>query len=310
VRRLNRDDAGITMVIVTVGMAALLLMAALGLDVGGLFFNKARAQNSADARALAAAINCAHNKAIDTAPLPALQTGESVVLDISSCAGHDQVTSTVTKSQDFQFLPQHVTINRHATATWSGVGAADTLPITLSECDFQRITAGGMPTGTQTVYFHSEPVNTTGPFPCNASSSGLNIPGGFGWISGAPTGSPCIVHVTLSTPSDQGNSPPSACNKKADWDPRLGHDYLIPIYGATDGHSYTITGFAELTFQGYKWNGGLSGGTLNNKKCPDPVTGADMNNDVTCLQGSFKKIVTNGTSGGYNFGAVVISLIK
>ena len=33
-RRLNRDDDGITIVVVTLGMAAFLLMAALALDVG------------------------------------------------------------------------------------------------------------------------------------------------------------------------------------------------------------------------------------------------------------------------------------
>jgi hypothetical protein len=217
---------------------------------------------------------------------------------------------TVTQDVGYKLVTGSQPTSRLAIAQWDGVGAADTVPLTLSECDFQRITAGGMPTGTQTVYFHSETVNTTPPFPCNASSSGQNIPGGFGWISGAPTGNPCIVHVTLSTPSDQGNSPPTSCKTKANWDALVGKDYLIAIYGTTTGQSYGITGFAEFTFQGYKWNGNLSGGTLNGQQCPDPVTGLPMANSVTCLQGSFKKIVTNGTHGGYNFGAVVVNLLK
>ena len=41
-RRLNRDDDGITIVLVTSAWPLLLLMAALALDIGSLFFNKAR----------------------------------------------------------------------------------------------------------------------------------------------------------------------------------------------------------------------------------------------------------------------------
>ena len=39
-RRMKRDDEGIAIVLVTIGMAALLLMAALALDVGSLLLQQ------------------------------------------------------------------------------------------------------------------------------------------------------------------------------------------------------------------------------------------------------------------------------
>ena len=62
---------GITIILVTLGMTPPAADGALALDVGSMFFNRARAQNSADARALAAAINCAQGKPINTASSPA-----------------------------------------------------------------------------------------------------------------------------------------------------------------------------------------------------------------------------------------------
>jgi len=311
-RRLTpEDDRGSTTLFVVLMMPLLLVFSALVFDGGRGVLARRQTQNAADAGALAKAVDCA--KGITTTSFTAYETN-GAVLDTSkptpACGSDNATTVWMKRNISFEFVPGggNRDVRRSATAKWGGIGAADTLPLTLSECDFQRITAGGMPTGTQTVYFHSEPVNTTGLFPCNASSSGLNIPGGFGWISGSVTDGACIVHVTLSTPSDQGNSPPSTCNTEADWDPLLGHDWLIAVYGATNGHNYTITGFAEFTFEGYKWNGGLSGGTLDGRRCPDPVTGANMANSVTCLQGRFKQVVTHGPGGGFDFDATTVWL--
>src|SRR5262245_59042934 len=75
-RRLDRNREGITVVIVTIGMSALILMAALALDMGALFVNAGRNQNGADATALAAAANCADSKAANSAPLPTLKPNE------------------------------------------------------------------------------------------------------------------------------------------------------------------------------------------------------------------------------------------
>jgi hypothetical protein len=286
---------------------------ALVLDLGNLYAAHQQAQDSADTAALSRALDCAKN--VPTGSLGAFMVSGVTTNPpgaVFTCDADNTVTVKTQKQIPFVLagvLGQHSgTAHAQATATWSGAGSADTIPLVLSECDFQRITAGGMPSGTQTVYFHSETVNTSGPFPCNASSSGLNLPGGFGWIGSGG----CIAHVTLSTPSDSGNSPPNSCKTQPQWQAMVGQDFLIPIYDKIVGQNYQIAGFAEFTFQGFKWNGNNnSGGTLLGKLCPDPVTGADMGTNVTCLQGSFKKTVTASTvGGGFNFGATVVYLIK
>jgi hypothetical protein len=309
----QHDDQGVATLFLVLAMFAILVGAAFAIDVTRYALEARYARNSADATALAIAADCALTNSATADYSVHRKPGQTptVTPEPPSC-GNGEVKVKITKPiTDGILLQQSVgDVDRSATARWGGVGAADTIPLTLSECDFQRITKDGMPTGTQTVYFHQEDVNETGPFPCNASSSGQNIPGGFGWISGEATDNPCIVHVNLSTPSDQGNSPPATCDKDADWEPLLDRDWLIPIYGATDGHSYTITGFAQFTFEGYKWNGGLNGGTLDGKNvtCPHPDTGAPMAKSVTCLQGRFKEILTQGPGGGFDFDATVVWL--
>ena len=72
-RRMKRDDEGAVLVFVTIGLAALLLMAAFALDVGQFFTHRARAQNSADAQALAVGLNCANGWPANN-KLPALKT--------------------------------------------------------------------------------------------------------------------------------------------------------------------------------------------------------------------------------------------
>jgi hypothetical protein len=286
-------------------MVAVLVGVAFATDVGKYVLEARSAQNSADATALAVATDCAHTGSPIADYSPYRKADQTIS---APACGSGQATITVTTPiTDGILLAQSVgEVDRSATAKWGGAGAADTVPLTLSECDFQRITAGGMPTGTQTVYFHSEPMNVTPPFNCNTSSSGQNLPGGFGWIG---TGG-CVAHVTLSTPSDSGNSPPNGCKSQSEWRAMVGQDFLMPIYNKIVGNDYQIIGFAQFTLDGFKWNGNNNnGGTLENKNCPDPVDPtAELGTEVTCLQGRFKKILTHGPGGGFDFGARVVWL--
>ena len=91
----------------------------------------------------------------------------------------------------------------------------------------------------------------------------------------------------------------------------VGRDFLIPIYNRIVGNSYQIVGFAEFTFEGFKWNGNNNnGGTLEDNQCPDPAnpSGPPLGTNVTCIQGRFKKVVTHGPGGGFDFGATVVWL--
>jgi putative Flp pilus-assembly TadE/G-like protein len=305
----QRDDHGVATLFLVLAMVAILVGAAFAIDVTRYALEARYARNSADATALAMAADCARTQEA-TGDYSVHQKPGQIVTNESVPApcGNGEVKVKVTKPITDGILLQRSVgdVERSATAKWGGVGAADTIPLTLSECDFQRITAGGMPTGTRTVYFHSEPLNAAPPFNCNTSSSGQNLPGGFGWIG---TGG-CVAHVTLSTPSDSGNSPPNACKTEEQWRAMVGEDFLIPIYNKIIGNTYQIIGFAQFTFEGFKWNGNNNnGGTLAEKNCPHPVTpGVDLGASVTCLQGSFKKVFTQGPGGGFDFGAKVVWL--
>ena len=139
-RRLNRDDDGITAVVVTSGMTVFILMAALALDMGTGFFNGHALRTARTLRALAAAINCATGKPIDTTPLPALKTATSaparhqtVALDISMPA------PGTTKSQlrsPSPGLPVHAGIRdtqAQATAKWGTIGGRQRrLPLAIA----------------------------------------------------------------------------------------------------------------------------------------------------------------------------------
>jgi hypothetical protein len=306
-RLTRRGDQGVIAITTVCVMTLMLAMFAFAVDTGIAIAGTRSAQNSADAVALASALNCARGAGAPN-PAPYLQEGQTAPTPPCDF-GTNSVTVEVSRTQDYTFgkivgLDDYV-VKRSATAKWGGVGAADTVPLTMSECDFQRITAGGMPTGTQTVYFHSEPMNVTPPFNCNTQSSGLNLPGGFGWIG---TGG-CVAHVTLSTPSDSGNSPPNNCKTQEQWRAMVGQDFLIPLYNRIIGNTYRIIGFAEFTLEGFKWNGNNNnGGTLQDRQCPHPVTGAPLGTEVTCLQGRFKAVVTHGPAGGFDFDASVVYL--
>jgi hypothetical protein len=317
-RRLNRDDEGITIVVVTIGMACLLLMAALGLDIGSAFFNKARAQNSADARALAAAINCANGQTISTA-LPALQSGQTVVapdgLDISSCAGNNQVTATVTKEQDFQFLPQHLTIDRRATAKWGTVAGANVLPITIASCEWSLARLDG---NTDITLYLDDPKVDSG---CNS------LPGGFSQLD---RGSDGQCSIGLDGNNDAGGDPGGdlkkqiPCVTNTTGSP-LPHDVLVPIYDVSiltkanhdNGQGpYHILGFAEFHVTGYSFNGaGSSAGSLSGgcpPRPPDPLN-PGAKDPKYCIRGDFIRMLAPGDTvpgPGQDFGVTKVYLIS
>ena len=126
-RRMKRDDEGAVLVSATIGLTALLLMAAFALDIGQLFAHKARAQNSADATALAAAINCAQGRPSNSAPLPPLKAGQSPELETCGQTEPNTVQAAVSEPVDFQFAPiDPVTVRRPAKARWDGTVVSPT----------------------------------------------------------------------------------------------------------------------------------------------------------------------------------------
>jgi hypothetical protein len=292
-RRLKRDDGGATIIFVTLGLAAMLLMASLALDVGSMFFNKARAQNSADARALAAAVNCAQGKAINTV-LPALKPEETVAppdgLDIGSCSGHNQVTATVSQPQDFQFMPISHTVTHTATAKWGTISGGDVLPITIASCEFSQSLLDG--TDDITLYLDD-------PKPQSGCSS---LPGGFSQLDRA---SDTQCSIELNADGTVNGKPGGDLKKMIPCITPMPKDLLVPIYDVSavsranhdNGQGpYPILGFAEFHLTGYSFNGNASAGTLG-RDCPmRPALGETQQNQVPkyCIRGDFVRMLAPG----------------
>jgi hypothetical protein len=296
-RRLNRDDDGITMVIVATGMAAMLLLSALVIDVGGMFFNKARAQNSADAQALAAALNCAQGNAIDTPPLPALKTGpngqdQTLSLDIASCAGHNQVTATVSWTQPFDFIPKaSVPGSEKATAKWSTISSTHVLPITIASCEWSP---ARLDANTPITLYLDDPKVDSG---CSS------LPGGFSQLA---RGSDGQCSITLNADGSVNGKPGGDLKKQIPCLSPLPQDVLVPIYDVSaiskanhdNGQGpYPILGFAEFNVTGYSFNGaGSSAGSLSGGCPPRPVdpTNPTAKDPKYCISGDFIRMLAPG----------------
>lgn len=97
------------------------------------------------------------------------------------------------------------------------------------------------------------------------SSSGHEVPGGFGWLDQSGT---CTVFVTLTSPnvgSDTGNSFPSTCDAKfAGWKTALRAgkpvEVLVLIFDNITGTGINakshIEAFAQISIRGWQFNGG------------------------------------------------------
>ncbi len=184
--RIRRDDAGATIVLVSLMMVVLLGMGALVVDVGQLYAERRELQNGADAAALAVAQDCAggdcrdETTTADTYADDNAHDGKAAVDEVcgsgpglTPCAtptanvpASDWVkVTTVTPDDDkvdFVFAPilghDAGTVDATAVAAWGAVGRATTLPLTFSECEYAElggdVDAGTFPSGLNYIYFH------------------------------------------------------------------------------------------------------------------------------------------------------------
>jgi hypothetical protein len=277
-RRMNRDDEGVVLVLATVAMTALLLMAAFALDFGQLVAHKERAQNSADARALAAALNCAQGMAADTAPLPPLKAGQTpdpMVCDYSA----NEVTATIRKPVDLKFVPDPSPLARPATAKWGALGSSTgVFPITVGACSF----AGLAQNVKITLHSYAVP--------------GCGTPSGnFGFVENGCSASQTVL-VGNNIPGTTGNNlGGTGCG---DLNGYLDRDVLIPVWdtesGSGSGGQYHVMAFALFHFTGWSTNGNDRGGTLKKQCDASADGGVNENVNKPCIRGWFKGFTTQG----------------
>jgi Flp pilus assembly protein TadG len=290
----QHDDRGVTTIFVVLMMPLLLLFGAFVFDGGRGLVARRQTQNAADAGALAKATDCA--KGITSTDFSAYQTNGAVLANAPTC-GSGTTTVSMKRNITFVFAPGggNRDVTRSATAKWGTIGTATTVPIIISNCEFNQ----ALLDGTTDVVFYLDDTK-----PQSGCSS---LPGGFSQLRDPEND--CAVTVSASGTAE--GDPGGDIQKQVKCLTPLPHDILIAMYDAAacqasdckGNGDYPVLGFAVLHITGYSLNGAAYGGTLG-KKCPDETRGK------YCIQGDFIRFVTSQGSPGpsTDFGAVQVYL--
>lgn len=296
----QHDDRGIATIMVVIAMPFLVLFAAFTLDGGRAYVGKREVQNSADAAALAMALDCSKGLpscgAASTAT-PYLKSGstvDSATCNLSAGSCTVQMSKQITKT----FAVGHSgPVSRSATAKWSVLNTATgVFPITIATCAMNGLTFG------QKVTFHAH------------NFGGCSNPSGqFGWTDincSAP--SAVTVGTGFGIGGTTGNTPKSCTDPQID--AFVGKDVLVPIWDPTItgcGKTYCLTTFAQFHLTGWSGNGashvGAPPSTLK-KQCDASSDGdLDYHENTPCIRGYFVKFTTE--TGQYGPGACNTSTV-
>jgi hypothetical protein len=325
-----RDEEGAVAVVTAILITMLIGFTALVIDVARMYHETRQLQNGADAAALAIAQECVAGDCGDVDDTAGLYTDSNAndgatdaEVQLPGLDGENSVTvtaSTRTAGGD-AFLTHwfagvlgvpESAFDRSATARWGYIGAAKTIPLTFSICEWNNIMAelddeAPFPSEYFTIYHHTtdKKVNK-----CDGPA-GQDYPGGFGWLDTDGTSS-CTAVVELGeVEGDTGSgspSPAASTGCTTDFFAKLlGQEVLMPIFtevkGTGSNAKYIIIGFAAIEVSGYKFGGGPA-----ETSDPAPCSGSDR-----CIRGRFIEYYDLGsepTSVGGDFGAFTIGLSR
>jgi Flp pilus assembly protein TadG len=316
-RKRSADERGAAAVTLALLLVPMLGFAAIAVDVGALYAERARLQVAADAAAIAVAQDCSRGNCGDM-----LATAQTLITanDGDGTAAHpelsnDPVSVTVTGSTPKQhwFAPvlglDSTAVSATATVGWGGPSEGTALlPLAFSWCSFKAQTGGGIPSTTTLQIINLTKGDTVGG--CTGPSGNL-VPGGFGFLQ--TDNGACKVTSALGEdmPSSPGESPPSGCDAP-DFAAMVGKTVLLPIfdkYGASGSNAwYHVYGFAAFRLTGYQFVGQFK--TAGNKIC-----GPQSNGNDRCITGYFTRFVELSDDWNYSpdapqLGASILRLIR
>jgi Flp pilus assembly protein TadG len=310
-RPLDRER-GATAVVFALLLVPMLGFAAIAVDIGALYAERARLQVGADAAAIAVAQDCSRGNCGDM-----LATAQALITanDTTGTAARpvlssDPLSVTVTGGLPVEhwFAPVigHDSTRVSATATvgWGGPsGGTAVLPLTFSWCEFEQQTYGGLPSGelVRTIYFTktSQTTGCTGP-------SNLQVPGGFAYLDTDPGACAATTGIHGQWFSKTGNSVPSVC-AEFDFAGWLGRTVLLPLFeesGSSGNNAwYRVYGYAAFRLTGYHLGGQYS-------STPTPCGGNDR-----CVAGYFTRFVELSDAWNYSpdapqLGSSILRLIR
>ncbi|MGY1813064.1 pilus assembly protein TadG-related protein [Blastococcus sp. SYSU D00820] len=316
-RRLTRrlrtgDERGAAAVLVSLLLVPVCGFAAIAIDVGAVYAERARLQVAADAAALAVAQDCARGACGDmqaTADaMVAANAGEATAAPPVLSSRPTSVTVTGSQPTEHWFAPvigiDATTVTATATVAWGAPGGGTAvLPLAFSWCEFAQQTGGGLPSGStvRTVRL----TKTSGTTDCTGPSRNI-VPGGFGYLVTDPGRCAATSAVGGRSPSSTGNTPPSSCSP-ADFTTLVGRTVLLPIFDEFGGSGsnawYHVYGYAAFHITGY-----ALGGQFETR--PQPCSGNDR-----CISGYFTRWVElsdafTSSPTAPDLGAEILRLIR
>ena len=335
-RRFRGEDSnerGAAAILVAAAMVVLLGFAALAVDVGALYSEKAQLQNGADAAALAIATDCANGSCGNSAAtgnqfansnandntsganvtFPATATVR-VATNARDTSGQNSFSLYFARILGFDTTP----VNAVAEAKWGAPSKATTLPWTVSECVFKKyLSPSQLASLNSTGNFTGDPTpthillryDTNAPTVSGCAAQNGYQPGGFGWLV-TTSGCSTDISINATVQGQTGNHFPNAAACNTVLAHIMDEPALIPLFNKAVGNgsnaTYTLVGFAAFKVTGYKFSG--SGAVL------DPAA-PNCNGNCRGLQGYFERFVSleegmTAGSGVPNYGASVVTLTK
>lgn len=282
-RRLNTGESsehGAASVLVAILMVTLLGFAALAVDVGMLYAERAQLQNGADAAAIGIAQKCAADTAdpecTSTSALArdlangnaadGLSNMDSFTVDtanrkVTASVGAQEAGGSANRVSLFfaQALGvQSAQVKAQSTAIWGSPASGRTpFPLTFSVCQVEPWVEGDV----QLLRNHGSGANPS----CSYGPSGSTVSGGFGWLSQGAGSCGAVVDLAENEGgSDTGNDGPTGCDDILNFwagEINAGRRAIVelPIYDQVTGTGstavYHLKAFAAFDIKGWKFSG-------------------------------------------------------
>lgn len=256
---MKHNEEGAIAVMVALLMVVLLGVAALVVDLGMVYAERAQLQNGADAAALAIAQDCSlgncGNPASTARELANQNSNDGASAAAPVLTGNTVTVRTSTLTKDGATAVRHwfapvlgidaTAVSAVAKASWGSPSKASVFPFTAPKCMFDAAPSGE----SATEIWITKDSTCTG-------ANGATLPGAFGWLDEDDKKS-CRASVDIDQviEGDPGKSAPQNC------DGLDGSAILLPVYVSKSGNGnnvdYVIDGFAAFRVTAHSWPSAL-----------------------------------------------------